>query len=327
MSAAVPSLPDDAEAFGVSFYGPRLLLWVWDRAEGELDVPVSCAEFGSWQSIPLSAVRSLIDHLSGQSLIRAHGRRTDAPVVTLLAAGAERARQLQVRRADPAERGRHAVKAVLQWIYAQADRRPLRISGFLDSPGAYFLGEALSRGEVARTLSYLAEAGLITCEGPAFHNGVGSHVELTPLGVEAVHNSGEPDQYLARQREQTRPTSQTHIRADTVNYADEGGIHNNIRNNVRNNIEIHAGMSPADLARLVGELAPALQLDAESRAALLRAAGALAQRGDTDDEPERDRQAGLMERMRRLLGGAPDTVGRQLMLDSIGQALGRLLGG
>lgn len=323
MSAAAPSSPEDAGSFVVSFYGPRLLLWVWDRAEGEPDVPVSCVEFGSWQSIPMSAVRSLTDHLSGQALIRSYGGHADAPVVTLLAAGAERARQLQVRRADPTERGRHAVKAVLHWIYAQADRRPLRISGFLDSPGIYFLGEALSRGEVARTLSYLEEAGLITCAGPTFHNGVGSHVELTPLGVEAVQNSEEPDQYLARRREETQPASQTHIRAGTVHYAAEGGTHSNIHNT----IDVHTGLSPDDLARLVGELAPALRLDAESRAALLRTAEALGRRGDTDDEPERDRQRGLMERMRRLLGGAPDTVGRQLMLDSVGQALGRLFGG
>ncbi|MEK8143359.1 hypothetical protein NKH18_18170 [Streptomyces sp. M10(2022)] len=50
----------------------------------------------------------------------------------------EQARLLQVQRADPAVRGRHAMKAILSWIYAQADRRPLRISGFLDSPGIYF---------------------------------------------------------------------------------------------------------------------------------------------------------------------------------------------
>lgn len=323
MAAAVPPYPDDAGAFAASFYGPRLLLWVWDRAEGEPDIPVPCAEYGIWQSIPMSAVWSLVDHLSGQDLIHAHGARTAAPVVTLLAAGVEQARLLQVQRADPAVRGRHAMKAILRWIYAQADRRPLRISGFLDSPGIYILGEALSPGEVARTLSYLTEAGLITCGGPVFHNGVGSHVELTSLGVEASLNSGDAGQYLNRQREQARPTSHTNITADQVNYT-QGDAHTNVNNHV----EVHTALSPADLARLIDEFAPAFALDEESRAALQRIAQSLRRRqADPDDEPERDRQRGLMERTRRLLGGAPDTVGRQLILDAIGQALGRLLGG
>jgi hypothetical protein len=244
-------------------------------------------------------------------------------VVTLQAAGAERARRLQALRANSAERGRHAARAVLHWIHANPHRQPLRISGFLDSPDVFFLGEALSRSEVARTLTYLAEEDLITCEGPPFHNDVGSHVALTSQGVGAVL-SGDSDigAYVARQRERERPAQHTHIEAHTIHNLTQGDSDNS----VHTSIELHTALPPADLSRLIVELAPGLDLDPESRAALLRSADALARGGDTDGEPRPDRQRGLMEGMRRLLGAAPDTVGRQFLLDAVGQALGRLLG-
>ncbi|MEK8143360.1 hypothetical protein NKH18_18175 [Streptomyces sp. M10(2022)] len=109
-----------------------------------------------------------------------------------------------------------------------------------------------------------------------FHNGVGSHVELTSLGVEASLNSGDTGQYLNRQREQARPTSHTSITAGQVNYT-QGDAHTNVHNNV----EVHTALSPADLARLIDELAPALALDDESRAALQRIAQSLRQGRET----------------------------------------------
>ncbi|MBA2805931.1 hypothetical protein E0500_000200 [Streptomyces sp. KM273126] len=325
----MPSFPDhDAFAAYAERYGPRLLLWIWDQAEGELDHQVSCAEFGTLQSIPMSAVRSIVDHLCAEELISSpgeHGPDSGVPVVTLQAAGAEWARRLQALRANSAERSRHAARAVLHWIHANPHRQPLRISGFLDSPDIFFLGEALSRSEVARTLTYLADEHLITCEGPPFHNDVGSHVALTSQGVGAVL-SGASDigAYVAQQRERERPAQHTHIEAQTIHSLTQGDSDNS----VHNSIELHTALPPADLARLITELAPALHLDPESRVALLRSADSLARGGDTDTdgEPRPDRQRGLMEGMRRLLGAAPDTVGRQLLLDAVGQALGRLLG-
>jgi hypothetical protein len=327
VSASVPAFPDhDAFAAYVERYGPRLLLWVWDRAEGEPDHPVSCAEFGSLQSIPMSAVRSIVDHLCVEELISTsggHGPATGAPVVTLRAAGAARARRLQALRANAAERTRHAARAVLHWIHANTHRQPLRISGFLDSPDVFFLGEALSRSEVARALTYLAAEELITCEGPPFHHDVGSHVALTSQGVAAVL-SGDWDigAYVARQHERRRPTQHTHIEAETIEHITQGDSDHS----VHTNIEMHTALPPAGLARLIAELTPALALDPESRTALLRSADLLAGDGDPDGRPRPDRQRGLMEGIRRLLGTAPDTVGRQLLLDAVGQALGRLLG-
>ena len=226
-------------------------------------------------------------------------------------------------RANSVQRGRHAARAVLHWIHANPHRQPLRISGFLDSPDVFFLGEPLSRSEVARALTYLAEEDLITCEGPPFHNDVGSHVALTSQGVSAVL-SGSSDivAYVAQQRERRRPAQHTHIEAESIGHITQGDSDNSVHN------EVHTALAPADLARLIAELAPGLNLEPESRAALLRSADALARGGDSDGDgnPGPDRQRGLMEGMRRLLGAAPDTVGRQFLLDAVGQALGRLLG-
>ncbi|MFD7432001.1 hypothetical protein ACFV6Z_33845 [Streptomyces sp. NPDC059818] len=329
MSDPVPALPghDVVLDAHVDRYGPRLLLWVWDRAEGGLYRHVSCAGFGSLQSIPMSAVRLLVDHLCAEELIDAvggPGTATGAPVVTLRAAGAARARRLQALRANAAERTRHAARAVLHWIHDNAHRQPLRISGFLDSPDVFFLGDALSRSEVARALTYLADEELITCEGPPFHHDVGSHVALTSQGVSVVLDGAtDIGAYVAQQREYRRPTQHTHIEATTIEHLTQGDSDHS----VHTSIEMHTALPPAGLARLIAELAPALDLDPESLAALMRSANSLAGGGVPDDEPPPDRQRGLMERIRHSLASAPDTVGRQLLLDAVGQALGRMLGG
>lgn len=328
MSDPIPALPghDVLDAY-VDRYGPRLLLWVWDRAEGGLHRHVSCAGFGSLQSIPMSVVRLLVDHLCAEELIETvggPGPETGAPVVTLRVAGVERARRLQALRANAAERTRHAARAVLHWIHANTHRQPLRISGFLDSPDVFFLGDSLSRSEVARALTYLAAEDLITCEGPPFHHDVGSHVALTAQGV-AVVLAGVTDVgvYVAQQREYRRPTQHTHIEAGTIENITQGDSDHS----VHTSIEMHTALPPAGLARLITELAPALDLGPETLAALLRSANALAGDGVPDDEPPPDRQRGLMERIRGSLASAPDTVGRQLLMDAVGQALGRMLGG
>ncbi|MHC0430899.1 hypothetical protein ACX6XY_12000 [Streptomyces sp. O3] len=316
MSAAAPPFPDhDSESF--DRFRSRLLLWVWDRVMQNPDLPVDCAEFCAWQSISLDTVQSLVDRLGEQRLISEQGSRRHAPVVTLLPAGEDEARLLQARRADPVQRGRYATWAVLRWIYAHSERQPLRIKAFFDSSELFFLGEALHRAEVARALSYLADRRLITCTGPEFQGGVGSEVALTPLGTDAVLSEGETGDigaFVAHQGGSDHPV--TRIEARTVNMA-HGDFHQTVQ----------TALSPVDLARLIRQLAPVLAPDDATRAALLNSADDLARRGGPDGDPDPDRQRGLMERVRRLLGESPDTVGRQITLDVIGQALGRLLGG
>jgi hypothetical protein len=308
-------------------YLHRFLLWIQEKTGREWNPAVSCTEFGETQSIPMDAVWSLVDQLRERGLVRVEGRdgagpgREGAPVVALEAAGAEEARRLRTRRADPVERGRHARQAVLRWIQARSERQPLRINGFLDSPDSFFLGEALTRGEVAQALSYLAEVCLINCQGPPFHNGVGSEVALTPRGVDAVNSGLDITGYVAREQEQARPVRHTVIDAGTVNLF-EGDVHNRIT--------VHAGFSPGDLARLIRQFSPGLGIQApEDHAELLRVADELARAGGSNGGggPEPDRQRGLMGRIRHLLGAAPDTVGRQLLMDMVMQVMGRVVSG
>lgn len=303
----------------VDRYAPRLLLWIWERAERETDLPVSCADFGILQTIPAGAVSFLIGHLSSRGFLRSHGGHAGALLVVLLAAGAEEARRLQAQREDRATRARYARKAVLRWLQAHADRQPLRISGFLDSAEIFFFGEALTHDEVAATLSYLADAKLITCEGPSFRNAVGSQVTLTRSGEDAERSDLPIDEYLARQHE--GPAQHTHIEAETVNIA-RGDIHHE----VNNTFVVNVTLSSAELAELVGQLAPALKLNAKSKSELVRVAKTLARAGEPDSESRHDNQRGLLRRMRELLGAAPDTVGRQLLLEAVKQVLTGVLG-
>ncbi|WP_208877704.1 Rrf2 family transcriptional regulator [Streptomyces armeniacus] len=322
MAAAVPSFPDPGSGpqpstAGTDRYEPRFLLWLWQRTDGELDLPVPSDSFAARQNIPESTVRAVADRLRGHGLIRTHEgpgeARTDlAPAVSLRAAGADHARWLQARRADPAERGRFARTALLGWIFAQSDRRPLRIEEFFDSGEIFFLGEALSGGEVARTAAYLAEAELIACEGPLFQGRVGSHVSLTQLGVDCVLTGADVGRYVAQWRQSARPVSNTYV--DTV----VGTVHGDVT---------VQPLSTVELADLVEQFAPALVQDEESLAALLRSADALREGDDPHGgAPDRHHQQGLLERIRSAVGGSPDSVGRQVVLDAVGQAMQRLMG-
>ncbi|MCT2592096.1 hypothetical protein LHJ74_19680 [Streptomyces sp. N2-109] len=306
-------------------YEPRFLLWLWEKTDGALGVPVSSAGFGAWQSIPDGVVWAVVDRLRGHALIRTHGgpRREghseDVPQVSFEAAGVQQAHTLQVRRADPTERARYTRKAVLDWIFAQADRGPLRIEEFFDSAGIFFLGEALARGEVARAAAYLADAGLIDCDGPRFHDRVGSYVVLTQLGVDAVLTGSDVFQYVERQRERARPSGGPVFHAPVHGYVNRDLT-------VGGDLTIQQVLTPAELAELVAQFASALAPDTEQRAALLRSADALRLQGGDGSRVRPDQHQGPLERVRAALSGLPDTVGREMLLDAVGQTMGRLLG-
>ncbi|MGW7351862.1 hypothetical protein [Streptomyces sp. NPDC054784] len=353
MATAVFSFPDAGSGAGSSEagtdtdrrYEQRFLLWLWQQTDGVPGVPVSTAGFGARQSIPEAVVRAVADRLRGRGLIRVHAEPVDArrdgpahadgtggigagstgtaPSVSFEPAGADQARSLRERRDDRAARGHHAREAVLRWIFAQVDRRPLRIEEFFDSREIFFLGEALSRGEVARSVAYLSEAGLITCAGPDFHDGVGSHMALTPLGVDAVLGGTDIGRYVDQQRERTRPFGGTQI---------NGTVHNFVNRDltVHGGVQVQLTLTPSQLADLARQLSGTLALDDEARARLLESADALRQQdddgdGDTDADGSPER-GGLLARMRRSVECAPDSIGRQLLLDAISQVMGRVLG-
>jgi hypothetical protein len=292
-------------------YGSRLLLWLWERTGGVVGETVPCAAFGVRQSIPDAAVRTVTERLRGHGLVRLHGDRRDGPLVALEAAGAAQARRMLVRRADPAERGRYAVGAVLRWTYAQDVRRPARIQEFFDSRDLFFFGEALRRDEVVKAVTYLADAGLLVCGGPPFHGLDGSHVSLTEHGTEAVLTGGEVGAFVDAMRERNRPV-------------DGGVVIQGPVQTVTGDVTVH-GYSVEQLAELLGQFATVLGVSPAERAELLRQAAALRAGGDGDD-PDAAGQRGRLARIRELLSAAPDTVGRQVVLDAVGQVLGRLVG-
>lgn len=338
MSTAAHSLPDAGA--GIDRYVPRFLLWLQERTGGATGVPVRCAEFGARQSVPGGVVHAVVERLRAHAMIRVHsGPGAEEPVVSFEPAGADQARWLQARRADPAERGRHARKALLAWIFAQSDRRPLRIEEFFDSGEIFFLGESLTRGEVARTAAYLSDTELITCEGPPFHGRIRSHVSLTPLGVDAVLTGADVGRYVEEHREQARPTTGPVFHGPVHGYANRDLT-------VRGDVTVQPALTPAELADLLRQFAPVLAVDEASRTALAEAAdaldaeddaeaGSLTEDGDDDGDddgedgdadPRPGRRQGVLERVRTVLHASPDTIGRQVVLDAVGQAMGRLLG-
>ena len=251
----------------------------------------------------------------------------------------------EARRADPAERLHYACKAVLAWVSALSDQQPLRIEEFFDSREIFFLGESLTPGEVARTLSYLEGARLIRCTGPVFRTTVRSQVSLTDRGVECLLSGSDVGEYVARRRESERP-----VAGGTVF---TGPIHGPVAGRdmtVQGDLTVQQTFQAADLAAAIRQFAPALGMDESSLRELLDNAGRLLRQADTDADDgwdddwdddadddgygargapgdgRRGRMQALVERIRSLLQAAPESVGRQLMLDAVGQMMARLLG-
>lgn len=338
MSSAVPSLPGaGAESHGnsgVDHYLPRFLLWLWNRSGDRPGEPVSSSDFGYHHIVPSGQLRAVVDVLRRQRMVRVHDDMAGDgdPVVSLEPAGADQVRRLRRLRADDVERHRYARRALLAWILARADQSPLHLEDFFDSPEVFFLGEALAKGEVAATAEALVNQGLITCEGHLFDDRVGSHVALTALGMDAVLSEYDIDRFLERRREQERPVTQYVF--ERVGFVNTGSMHGH------QVVNVHQDMSTEDSSQLVGEIAqllrqltPVLTPGDESRRVRLQtellAAAEDLQSGESqpcDEGERRERRRGRLHRVQRALQASPETVGRQLMLQMVGVALGALAG-
>jgi hypothetical protein len=337
VSSTVPSLPGSGAGSsgnsGVDAYIPRFLLWLWDRTDGRTGEPVSCAEFGYQQLAPSSLVRTVVDALERQRLVRAHGDvPAGDPVVSLEAVGVEQVRRLRELRADDTERYRYARRALLAWILARADQSPLHIEDFFDSAEVFFLGQALAPSEVSRTAEYLAQQELITCTDHLFDGRIGSHVALTDLGMDAVLSEYDIDRFLERRREQERPLQAQNYFAGNVNTVHTGPVHGDWVVNVTQELTPEGTEQLARrVAELVRQLAPVLTPEddhsgARRRAELLEAAEALRTEDARRPDGLRQRQRGGLERVQDVLQASPESVGRQLMLQVVGAALGALGG-
>lgn len=317
---------------GVDHYIPRFLLWLWGRTDPRTGEPVPCTEFGYQQVVPDSLVRAVVDGLQRQRMVRVHGDVTGTDLlVSLEPAGVEQVQRLQRLRANDVERYRYARRALLAWILARADRSPLHVQDFFDSPEVFFLGQALAPGEVAQTVEYLHQQGLVTCEGHLFEGRVGSHLTLTELGMDAVLSEYDIDRFLARRREQERPVTQYVF--ERVGFVNTGTMHGNQVVNVDQNISSEeSSRLVGEIAQLVRQLTPVLTPGDESRRVQLQsellAAAEDLQTGETqaDDTRRREGRRGGLERVQRALQASPETMGRQLMLQMVGAALGALGG-
>ncbi|MCF6524711.1 hypothetical protein [Streptomyces sp. JJ36] len=338
MSTALPALPESgAEGTGTGRYLPRFLLWLLERTEGDTGISVPCAEFAAAQSISGGVLDTVLERLRGHAMVRVRDGGPDGPEAAFEPAGLEQARWLRARRASPAERGRYARQALLSWIFARAHGRPVRLAEFFDSRELFFFGEALSAGEVTQAASYLAQQGLITASAGHLGDGFEAPVSLTPLGVDAALSEADVGRYVEQQRELARPTT-------TTENVFHGTVHNVVGGDQRVSGGIHFPQPSAvpELAAVIRRLVPELGLDEEARAALLEqldaldggaggrpgdaTAGGPATPADPDGTPGPDRREGVLERIRTALYASPDTVARQVVLDAVGQAMGRLLG-
>lgn len=339
MSSRVPSSPgcgiESSGVSGVDHYIPRFLLWLWAaQSEARAGGPVSCAEFGYRQAVPDSLVHAVVDGLRRQRMIRVHGDVTGGDrLVSLEPAGAEQVRRLRELRANDAERYRYARRALLAWILARYERSPLHIQDFFDSPEVFFLGRPLAPGEVAQTAEYLAQQGLITCADHLFDGRVGSHVALTDLGMDAVLSEYDIDRFLERRREQERPLYAENYfgHVDVVN---TGPVHGDWVVNINKDMTAEGtGRLLAEIAQLVRQLTPVLTPGeelrrAELRSELLAAADELEADGGhaAGTDGHREQRRGRLERVRSALRASPESMGRQLVLQMVGAALGTLGG-
>lgn len=320
VTAALPSLSGSGPE--TDHDATRLLLWLSEQSEGRVGVPVPCADFGYRRALPGDMVLHVVSVLERSGMVHLHETRPDGPVVSLLEGGVRHVTRLQDRREDVAERNRYTQRALLDWIFARSDRTELRIQEFFDSEEVLFLGEPLREGDVAATAAYLERAGLIACEGPEFVGRVRSLVSLTALGGDAANSSDPVDRYLEGLRERRRPAQ-----GDTIVNGPVFGTL--VTGDVHGGFAAHQSTSPQDAAQLVRSLAPVLARDQQQLDELLRAADSLEEASTappgTPAETTRERRRGPLRRVRELLQSSPDTVGRQLALNTLAEAA-KLLG-
>lgn len=309
---------------GAGFYIPHFLLWLRGETAGAANVPVAATGFAEERSIPDSVLQAVIDRLRDHGLIRVHDSGSQVPVVSFVEAGAAQALTLAQQREDAAERGRYAQRAVLSWIFA-APGNGQRLAAFFAAPEALFLGQSLSADEVIRTVSWLAGERLLVCDRPmgweAPEEALETVVSLTAHGVDCVLGGSEVEQYLARRRERERPVGgNTYMYAENIQQPVVGN-HNTVHGRFT--------ASTTDVATLVRQFGPALRLDDDALRRLLAAAEALENARQDGGDPDGDRRAaspdGLLQRVRQLLYSAPQTVGRELMLDTVTQTINGLL--
>lgn len=288
-------------------YEARLLLWLLQESGHRPDVPVRTAAFGLEQNKPALGVSAVIAALADRGLVYVHEWPEHNPADTSLRrAGHERALRLEGERRDPGARRGYAENAVLRWAFEHRGDDVLLLRDFFVADHVFFHGDALSVEEVLAAARSLRSAGLLglTDDGVS-GDVVTGQVKLTERGLDCGHAGTGLAEFLRRERDRPPPP---------VNIGNVQGDVTFIHNST-----VHVVGRLAD--QLAG-LGPALGLDEERLRLLLRDADDM-RRAAEEDRPGRLRA--LFDRISHDLGSAPDTTGRQLLLETARQ-VGGLLG-
>lgn len=277
-------------------YEARLLLWLLRESGHRSDVPVRTAAFGLEQNKPALGVSAVIATLADRGLVHVHEWPEHNPADTSLRpAGHERALRLERERRDPGARRAYAGDAVLRWAFEHRGDDVLLLRDFFVADHVFFHGDALDAEEVLDAARSLRSDGLLGLTEDGIAGGVVTgEVKLTERGLECGHAGTGRDEFLRRERDRPRPSLNIE----------------NFQGTLINNSTIHVVGTLADeLAERGGELG----LDEERLRLLLRDADDMRSAAE-EGRPRRVRA--LFERISHELGGAPDTTGRQLLLET-----------
>jgi len=286
-------------------YEARLLLWLLEESGHRPDVPVRTAAFGLEQNKPALGVSAVISALAERGLVDIHQWPEHVPADTSLRPeGHERALRLERERRDPHARQRYAEDAVLRWAFEHGGNT-LLLRDFFVADHVFFHGDALRADEVvaaARSLQILGMLDLL--DAGVTGDVVTGQVKLTERGLDCGHEGRGLPAFLSRERDRP-PAGVTFGRV-------EGDV------TVINNSTVTVVGSLADE---LAERGPALGLGEERLRLLLRDADDM-RRAAEEGRPGPVRE--LFDRISHELGSAPDTTGRQLLLQTAQQLSGML---
>ncbi|WBB62308.1 hypothetical protein O7599_07195 [Streptomyces sp. WMMC500] len=288
-------------------YEARLLLWLLQESGHRADVPVRTAAFGLAQNKPALGVTAVIVALADRGLVHVHEWPEHNPADTSLRpAGHARALHLERERRDRGARRAYAENAVLRWAFEHRGDDVLLLRDFFVADHVFFHGDALDAEEVLAAARSLRSAGLLGVTDDGLSGDmVTGQVKLTERGLDWGHSGMDLARFLRSERDRPPPPV-------TIG-------------NVQGDVTIIQNST----VRVVGELAdqlaglgPALGLDEERLRLLLRDADDM-RRAAEEDRP--GRLQALYDRIRHELVSAPDTTGRQLLLETA-RHVGSLLG-
>lgn len=287
-------------------YEARLLLWLLRESGHRPDVPVRTAAFGLEQNKPALGVSAVISALADRGLVDVHEWPEHTPADTSLRPeGHARALRLERERRDPGARQAYAEDAVLRWAFEHRGDDVLLLRDFFVADHVFFHGDALGAEEVLAAARSLRSAGLLDLLDAGLSGDVvAGQIKLTERGLDCGHSGTGIAAFLRRERD--RPPPAVHI------------------NTVGGDVNIISNSTVTVVGRLADELTergPALGLD-EERLRLLERAAADMRHAAEEGRPGRLRA--LVERVRHELAGAPDTTGRQMLLELVRQLGGTL---